>query len=139
VTWKAKVQALLADQAQSKSDSPMPDDSANSARKHRDLALDRGYGDFGNSGAARERTVALDERAAIIEVIGGVPREWVTAFTVLLALPPPAGAAPEAWQAWLVRAGRTCDRQKARMPPMPREWDEHEARGREMPEGTDGY
>jgi hypothetical protein len=51
-----------------------------------------------------------EERAAIIEYDGGIPRRWAEGFTALCTMPPPAGFAPERWQRIIDATGAFLDR-----------------------------
>lgn len=53
---------------------------------------------------------AEDERAAIVEHDGGVPRGWAEGFAALAAMPPPAGFWPDRWQRIIDATGAFLDR-----------------------------
>ncbi|MBB4286819.1 hypothetical protein [Roseospira goensis] len=50
-----------------------------------------------------------DERAAIAEFDGGIPREWCDGWARLQAMAPPAGCTPRQWARLIDDAGRFLD------------------------------
>ena len=51
----------------------------------------------------------FEERAAIIEFDGGIPRQWAEGLARVDSSRPPPGVAPMAWRAMIDRAARFCD------------------------------
>ena len=60
--------------------------------------------------AAEDRNAAFEERAAIVEYDGGVPREWAEGFARLDLAEPPAGFDQNRWRQLIDDGGRFLDR-----------------------------
>ncbi len=56
-----------------------------------------------------ENSVPDEERAAIIEFDGTVPREWAEGYSSLLGIPCPPNIPEERWQLFIDDAGRVLD------------------------------
>lgn len=59
---------------------------------------------------AEDRNAAFEERAAIVEFDGGVPREWAEGFARLDLAVPPSGFDQERWRQLIDDGGRFLDR-----------------------------
>lgn len=59
---------------------------------------------------AEDRNATFEERAAIVEYDGGVPREWAEGFARLDLAMPPSGFDQERWRQLIDDGGRFIDR-----------------------------
>lgn len=97
-------------------------DSANSASSPALELSECPIGTTGTKGTAKQSTKEvepvpsgaapdeIDERAAIVEYDGGIPRRWAEGFSALGAMAPPSGFSPERWGRILDAAGAFLDR-----------------------------
>lgn len=59
---------------------------------------------------AAKRSDDVEERAAIVEFDGGIPRAWAEGSAALCAMPPPTGFTPARWQRITDATGAFLDR-----------------------------
>lgn len=70
----------------------------------------RSVADVATVAAADDLNAAFEERAAIVECDGGIPRQWAEGFARLNTGHRPRGFTPERWQQLIDDGGRFLDR-----------------------------